>query len=57
MYLQGHTFQILKPDGSRGTRKDTAIVLPMQNWPSKWSSTTPVSRCRTATTPITRPPG
>jgi FtsP/CotA-like multicopper oxidase with cupredoxin domain len=30
MHLHGHTFQIIKPDGSRGPRKDTAIVLPMQ---------------------------
>ncbi|TPG28135.1 multicopper oxidase family protein [Mycolicibacterium hodleri] len=30
MHLHGHTFQILRADGSRGARKDTAIVLPMQ---------------------------
>ncbi|MDH6194273.1 FtsP/CotA-like multicopper oxidase with cupredoxin domain [Mycobacterium frederiksbergense] len=29
MHLHGHTFQIIKPDGSLGARKDTAIVLPM----------------------------
>jgi multicopper oxidase len=28
MHLHGHTFQIIKPDGSRGARKDTTIVLP-----------------------------
>jgi FtsP/CotA-like multicopper oxidase with cupredoxin domain len=30
MHLHGHTFQIIKPDGSRGARKDTTIVLPNQ---------------------------
>jgi FtsP/CotA-like multicopper oxidase with cupredoxin domain len=30
MHLHGHTFQILKADGSRGARKDTVIVLPKQ---------------------------
>ena len=30
MHLHGHTFQVIKPDGSPGTRKDTAIVLPKQ---------------------------
>jgi FtsP/CotA-like multicopper oxidase with cupredoxin domain len=30
MHLHGHTFQVTKPDGSPGPRKDTAIVLPMQ---------------------------
>jgi multicopper oxidase len=30
MHLHGHTFQVIKPDGSRGPRKDTVIVLPMQ---------------------------
>ncbi len=30
MHLHGHTFQIVKPDGSHGARKDTAIVLPRQ---------------------------
>lgn len=28
MHLHGHTFQILRADGTRGPRKDTAIVLP-----------------------------
>jgi FtsP/CotA-like multicopper oxidase with cupredoxin domain len=28
MHLHGHTFQVIKPDGSPGPRKDTAIVLP-----------------------------
>jgi multicopper oxidase len=28
MHLHGHTFQIVKPDGSRDARKDTTIVLP-----------------------------
>lgn len=30
MHLHGHTFQVIKPDGSAGPRKDTVIVLPMQ---------------------------
>ena len=30
MHLHGHTFQIIKPDGSHGARKDTVIVLPQQ---------------------------
>ena len=30
MHLHGHTFQVIRPDGSRGARKDTVIVLPMQ---------------------------
>jgi FtsP/CotA-like multicopper oxidase with cupredoxin domain len=30
MHLHGHTFQVIKPDGSRGARKDTTIVLPHQ---------------------------
>ncbi|MDH6247460.1 multicopper oxidase family protein [Mycobacterium sp. OTB74] len=30
MHLHGHTFQIIKADGSPGARKDTAIVLPKQ---------------------------
>lgn len=30
MHLHGHTFQIIKPDGSLGARKDTAVVLPKQ---------------------------
>jgi FtsP/CotA-like multicopper oxidase with cupredoxin domain len=30
MHLHGHTFQLIKPDGTPGARKDTAIVLPMQ---------------------------
>jgi FtsP/CotA-like multicopper oxidase with cupredoxin domain len=28
MHLHGHTFQVVKPDGSPGPRKDTAFVLP-----------------------------
>jgi multicopper oxidase len=31
MHLHGHTFQVLKPDGSPGPRKDTVIVPPMQS--------------------------
>lgn len=31
MHLHGHTFQIIRRDGSFGARKDTAIVLPMQS--------------------------
>ncbi|EFV12522.2 multicopper oxidase family protein [Segniliparus rugosus] len=30
MHLHGHTFQVIKPDGSRGPRKDTVVVLPGQ---------------------------
>jgi multicopper oxidase len=30
MHLHGHTFQVVKSDGSPGARKDTVIVLPMQ---------------------------
>jgi multicopper oxidase len=30
MHLHGHTFQVVKPDGNPGPRKDTAIILPMQ---------------------------
>ncbi len=30
MHLHGHTFQVVKPDGSAGARKDTVIVKPMQ---------------------------
>jgi FtsP/CotA-like multicopper oxidase with cupredoxin domain len=30
MHLHGHTFQIIKPDGTAGARKDTTIVLPMR---------------------------
>jgi FtsP/CotA-like multicopper oxidase with cupredoxin domain len=30
MHLHGHTFQVIKPDGTRGARKDTVIVLPKQ---------------------------
>ena len=31
MHLHGHTFQVIKSDGSPGARKDTAIVLPRHN--------------------------
>lgn len=31
MHLHGHTFQLVKADGSPGARKDTAIVLPRQD--------------------------
>ena len=30
MHLHGHTFQVIKPDGSLGARKDTVNVLPKQ---------------------------
>jgi FtsP/CotA-like multicopper oxidase with cupredoxin domain len=30
MHLHGHTFQVIKADGSAGPRKDTVIVKPMQ---------------------------
>lgn len=30
MHLHGHTFQVIKPDGSMGARKDTVNVLPKQ---------------------------
>ncbi len=31
MHLHGHTFQVIKPDGEPGPRKDTVIVNPMQS--------------------------
>ncbi len=31
MHLHGHTFQVIKPDGTLGPRKDTVIVLPMKS--------------------------
>ncbi len=31
IHLHGHTFQVIKPDGSPGCRKDTVIVLPMKS--------------------------
>jgi FtsP/CotA-like multicopper oxidase with cupredoxin domain len=31
MHLHGHTFQVVKPDGTPGPRKDTVIVLPMRS--------------------------
>jgi FtsP/CotA-like multicopper oxidase with cupredoxin domain len=30
MHLHGHTYQVIKPDGTPGPRKDTVIVKPMQ---------------------------
>ncbi|EUA27845.1 multicopper oxidase family protein [Mycobacterium xenopi 4042] len=30
MHLHGHTFQVIKTDGSPGPRKDTVNVLPKQ---------------------------
>ena len=30
MHLHGHTFQVMKADGSAGPRKDTVIVIPKQ---------------------------
>ena len=30
IHLHGHTFQLIKPDGSPGARKDTVVVLPKQ---------------------------
>jgi FtsP/CotA-like multicopper oxidase with cupredoxin domain len=30
MHVHGHTFQVIKPDGTAGPRKDTVIVLPMK---------------------------
>jgi FtsP/CotA-like multicopper oxidase with cupredoxin domain len=30
MHLHGHTFQLIKPNGAPGARKDTVIVLPRQ---------------------------
>jgi len=30
LHLHGHTFQVIKPDGTLGARKDTVIVLPNQ---------------------------
>ena len=30
IHLHGNTFQVINPDGNRGARKDTVIVLPKQ---------------------------
>lgn len=30
IHLHGHTFQVIRPDGALGARKDTVIVLPNQ---------------------------
>lgn len=30
IHLHGHTFQVIRPDGTLGARKDTVIVLPNQ---------------------------
>jgi multicopper oxidase len=30
IHLHGHTFQLIKPDGTPGARKDTVVVLPKQ---------------------------
>lgn len=30
IHLHGHTYQVVKPDGTLGARKDTVIVLPKQ---------------------------
>jgi FtsP/CotA-like multicopper oxidase with cupredoxin domain len=30
MHVHGHTFQVIRPDGTGGARKDTTIVQPMQ---------------------------
>lgn len=37
MHLHGHTFQVIKPDGSMGARKDTVNVLPKQKSRRCWS--------------------
>ncbi|PND49803.1 multicopper oxidase domain-containing protein, partial [Rhodococcus sp. ENV425] len=29
-HLHGHTFQVVRADGTPGPRKDTVMVLPMQ---------------------------
>ena len=31
MHLHGHTFAVIKPDGTQGARKDTVIVIPNQS--------------------------
>ncbi|GAA4488537.1 hypothetical protein GCM10023094_48560 [Rhodococcus olei] len=31
MHLYGHTFQVIRPGGSPGPRKDTVVALPMQS--------------------------
>ncbi len=57
MHLHGHTFQIVKPDGTPGPRKYTVIVLPMRSLAVDWSPTIPATGCSTATTPTTRKRG
>ena len=57
IHLHGHTFQLIKSDGTPGARKDTVIVLPKQKSTPSWSPTTQACGCCTATTPITRTPG
>ena len=57
MHLHGHTFQVIKADGSPGPRKDTVIVKPMQTVTTRLAADNRESGCCTATTPITWTPG
>ena len=58
IHLHGHTFQMIKPDGSPGARKDTIIVLPKQKSSSRPYRRQPrIVACCTATTLITKQPG
>ena len=57
MHLHGHTFQVIKADGTPGPRKDTVIVKPMQTVAVRLVADNPVSGCCTATTDITWAPG
>ncbi|WP_325096646.1 multicopper oxidase family protein [Mycolicibacterium vinylchloridicum] len=41
MHLHGHTFQVIKADGSLGPRKDTVIVKPMQSVAVKFVADNP----------------
>ncbi|MCB0939420.1 MAG: multicopper oxidase family protein [Mycobacterium sp.] len=41
MHLHGHTFQVIKADGSPGPRKDTVIVKPMQTVTTRLAADNP----------------
>lgn len=41
IHLHGHTFQVIKPDGSPGARKDTVMVLPKQKLAAVLSADNP----------------
>jgi multicopper oxidase len=43
MHLHGHTFQVIKPDGSPGPRKDTSSCCPCKRSPPRSTQTIPAS--------------